>query len=355
MRANGYGTYRGKSKLRIFLTVLVVLLALVLVLAIAGFFFLGQYIVFSDDGLHLDLPFTQSEPAPTPTAEVSATLPLAVVTPPPTPAPAPILLRAIPQPLTAFSDGTAPAALAAAGANAAIFDMKADSGDLGYVSKEPFAAAAKTSSQIEGINEQIKAYNAAADYTVARISCFKDHKTAQTDQSLPIRTYSGYRWTDPQDVIWTSPASEKARGYLAAVCKELAELGFDEILLENAGYPTEGNLHYIKPGEAYDLEKLPAVVGGFYEEVKEALAGTGVKLSIATTESALDTTDKKSGQTPENLGKSADRILVSPPVMPEANYVKALEGAGATVTAGTIVTRVTTPLTDKTYPWAVLP
>ncbi|MEG2138052.1 MAG: putative glycoside hydrolase [Oscillospiraceae bacterium] len=353
MRANGYGTYRGKSKLRIFLTVLVILLALVLVLAIGGFFFLGQYIVFSDDGLHLDLPFAQSEPTPTPTAEISATLPLVVVTP--TPTPVPILLRAIPQPLTAFTDGTAPAALAAAGANAAIFDMKADSGDLGYVSREPFAAAVKTSSQIEGINEQIKAYNAAADYTVARVSCFKDHKTAQADESLPIRTYSDYRWTDPQNIIWISPASEKARGYLVAVCKELAELGFDEILLENAGYPTEGNLHYIKPGEAYDLEKLPAVVGGFYEEVRAALAGTGVKLSIVTTESALDATDQKSGQTPQNLGESADRIVVSAPVKPEANYVKALEGAGATVTASTIVTRVTTPLTNKTYPWAVLP
>ncbi|MEG0598148.1 MAG: putative glycoside hydrolase, partial [Oscillospiraceae bacterium] len=350
MRANGYGTYRGKSKLRIFLTVLVILLALVLVLAIGGFFFLGEYIVFSDDGLHLDLPFAQSKPTPTPTVEVSATLPLVVVTPtpPPTSAPAPVILRAIPQPLTAFADGTAPAALAAAGANAAIFDMKADSGDLGYASGEPLAAAAKTSSQIEGVNEQIKAYNAAADYTVARVSCFKDHKTAQADQDLPIRTYSNYRWTDPQDVIWTSPASEKAQGYLAAVCKELAELGFDEILLENAGYPTEGNLHYIKPGEVYDLEKLPLVVGGFYEEVRAALAGTGVKLSIVTTESALDATDQKSGQTPQNLGESADRIVISAPVKPEANYVKALEGAGATVTAGTIVTRVTTPLTDKT-------
>ena len=46
----GYGSYRGRSKLRTFLTVVIVILLVVLLLAVAAFFLLQKYIVYTDDG-----------------------------------------------------------------------------------------------------------------------------------------------------------------------------------------------------------------------------------------------------------------------------------------------------------------
>lgn len=70
---------------------------------------------------------------------------------------------------------------------------------------------------------------------------------------------------------------------------------------DNAGYPDQGNLHYIKKGSAYDETQFAAVITGFYAQVAAALADYPVKLSVVTTPEALTGTDALTGQTPDNL------------------------------------------------------
>lgn len=117
-------------------------------------------------------------------------------------------------------------------------------------------------------------------YRIARVSCFRDDRLSDADTSLAVLTKSGYRWTDPDKVHWVSPTNPAVRAYLADLCRELAGLGFDEILLDNAGYPTRGKLSYIKKGEAYDAEQFESVISGFYREVADALEGTETVLSV---------------------------------------------------------------------------
>ena len=124
-----------------------------------------------------------------------------------------------------------------------------------------------------------------------------------------IFTNSGYRWTDPDGVRWTSPTNPEVRDYVTAVCVELSQLGFDEILLDNAGYPNKGNLHYIKKGEAYDASQFSAVIDGFYAQVAHALADYDITLSVVTTTDSLAGTDTLTGQTPENLTRF-DRLWI---------------------------------------------
>ena len=50
-----------------------------------------------------------------------------------------------------------------------------------------------------------RALNSGELYTVARLSCFRDHALAK-DETYAIRTNSGYRWTDPEELRWSSPA-----------------------------------------------------------------------------------------------------------------------------------------------------
>ena len=313
----GYDTYRGRTRLQTFLTVLIVLLLVVLLLAVGAFFFLQRYMVYTDDGqAHLELPFFQKEDEPpVPTQNQ----PLVIVTPEPgetaevqpsldpgkeIPAIVPVsLFRA------AVTEGSAQRLVTNAGGNAALLNMKANDGTLGYVSALPRAISAGTSSADPNLRGQILAITGSELYTIARISCFKDNLTPKTDNSLAIKTNSGYNWQDGDGTRWMNPTVPEVREYVRGVCVELADLGFDEILLDNSAWPTTGHLEYIKVGEAYDPANLAATVEAFYREVREALKDKDVLLSVSVNASALAGADS-SGQTAELLGQYVDRVYV---------------------------------------------
>ena len=67
---------------------------------------------------------------------------------------------------------------------------------------------------------------------VARVSAFQDLWTSVYNRSLAVITGAGELWFDSNGISWLSVARQEARDYLSALCLELAELGFDEILLE---------------------------------------------------------------------------------------------------------------------------
>ena len=53
----GYSTYRGRTRTQKILSWIIAVLVLVLVLAVAAFFFLQKYMIYTDDGKgHLELP-----------------------------------------------------------------------------------------------------------------------------------------------------------------------------------------------------------------------------------------------------------------------------------------------------------
>ena len=307
-----YNTYRGQPTWKRVLKTLVVVLLVLAVLAGAAVLYLQQYLVYSDDGVRLELPFLRGDPAETatPTPDPPATQPVVVVTQEPTPEPVVVANDPVLLPFEALYDGTAADLVAAAGGDCALFDMKGDDGKLSYLSDLAQAQRARLSPDDRSLNAAIRALNQEDGlYTIARVSCFKDNAITSYYQNFAILTNSGYRWTDPAGIHWTSPTSADVRDYLTAVCAELAQLGFDEILLDNAGYPDQGNLHYIRKGAAYDATQFSAVVGGFYGQVAAALAQYDVKLSVVTTVQALAGEDALTGQTPENLA-AADRLWI---------------------------------------------
>ncbi len=314
----GYDTYRGRTKLQTALTVLIVILLVVLLLAVAAFFFLQRYMVYTDDGqARLELPFLQQEtpapPAPTQNQPLVIVTAEPAATPTPEPTPAPAELPAI-APVSLFraavTEGSAQRLVTAAGGNAALLNMKANDGSLGYVSSLPRAVSAGTSAAEPELNGQILAVTGSELYTIARVSCFKDNLAPKMDNSLAIKTNSGYNWRDGDDTRWMNPTVPAARQYVTEICVELADMGFDEILLDGSGWPTTGNLNYIKVGEAYDPSNLTGAVETFYWEVREALGEKDVLLSISVEAGELNGASALSGQTAGLLGQYADRVYV---------------------------------------------
>ena len=316
MNTRGYGSYRGRTPFKRFLKILGIVLIILILLGVAAGAYLQQFLVISGDGVRLELPFAQREdPTPTPIQSAPVAQAPVIVTPEPpptpTPTPEPDALLPVLLPAEALYDGTAVSQMEASGGDCALFDMKADNGMLSFVSTIEKAVAGNLNPDDLSRNAAIRALNETEGlYTVARVSCFKDHGMVLSDSSTAIFTNSGYRWTDPDGIRWTSPTTPDVRDYVTAICVELAELGFDEILLDNAGYPSEGNLHYIKKGDAYDASQFSTVVDGFYAQIANALSDYDVKLSAVTTQEALAGTDTLTGQSPENLARM-DRLWVT--------------------------------------------
>ncbi|NCE65595.1 hypothetical protein D1159_13645 [Pseudoflavonifractor sp. 524-17] len=328
----GYAGYSGRPRGQGALKVIIVILALILAAALALFFFLEDHLVFSGDGVRLELPFGKEETEevqesePPPPSE-----PLVIVTPEPTPTPEPEKpLQAVWVDRADVLNGAAEEKAEAAGANAVIVDMKDDEGTLGYVSDLETAKTVKSSASEPERNNAIQALNNGPLYTVARVCCFRDNTAPRGDRSLAIKTNSGYNWQDGDKIRWISPTSPEARQYVTDVCVELAELGFDEILLDYSAYPTTGKLNYIKKGAAYNREEFQAIVEDFYAQVKGALADyPEVTLSILTDEGVLvNGVDETSGQSLTGLAGSAGRVWCPLENLSPEEGIQALAAAG---------------------------
>lgn len=307
MKRDGYDAYHGRNRFGTFLKVLIVVLILLLVSAVAALFFLERYIVYSSDGVRLELPIFQDREEPGADSSEPA---IVVNTPEPTPTPTPAPdFRGIMLSRTALYDGTAQTQVEQAGATAAIFDMKADDGTLGYISQQTLAQESEVSASDAAINAAIQLLNSGDLYTVARVSCFRDNTVPRTHMDMAIRSSSG-NWRDDESYRWLSAANAEARAYVVGVCQELAGLGFDEILLDNCGFPTRGSVNRIRTNDNYDPENLTGPLELFFEELRAGLSDyPEIQISVVSSQSVLSGQSDGSGQTVSLLQESAQRVL----------------------------------------------
>lgn len=325
MAKYGYSAYHGRSPLQKALRIFLIVLLVLIVLGVAAFIYLQQYIVVSSDGVYLDLPFMHdNSPSSTPLPSSSPNFVVSSPEPTPTPSSTPAL-NPVALPAGALIDGSALQLVADAGGDCALFDMKTDVTDLNFTSAANPIAQAVYNPQTPGLNDAIRKMNQTDGlYTVARVSCFKDAYIFLYNDTFPIRTNGDYRWTGPDTLMWISPTNPAVQDYIIQICVELAQLGFDEILLDNAGYPNQGNLHYIRWDANYDPSQFSTVIGGFYSKLSSALAEYDVALSVVTTPEAMAGNDLLTGQTPDNLA-GFSRLWIAD----ESGSLKPLEKSSA--------------------------
>ena len=352
-RSYGYHSYHGRGRGRA-ARITLIIIAVLLLLLILTFLFLSRYLVYTDNGVRLDLPFFEEQEPQTP-----ADPGLVVESPEPSDDVAEPFkaYRALLLPIAALTDGTAEESLAAAGANVAVFDMKTDEGMLGYVSAQQDAVNAEASQSDPVLNAAITTGNGRDNlYTVARISCFRDLQVSSNRLSCSILSTNGYRWRDPDRIRWLSPMSTGAVDYVLGVIDELCKLGFDEILLDHCAFPTGEGIDTIAPGENYpaDPAEREQAVRAFLEQAKAVVAPYGVKLSIRTTGAALSGGEAEtSGLTPSILLDNADGLWVDETeIAAGIAYVSDGDRSGAEERLVPVWTGDTAP--DPEANWAIL-
>ena len=296
----GYRSYRGRtSKGKI---ALIVVLVLVIVASVAVIW-LQDYVVYdADGGAHVALPW-QREEAPeeeTPPQEVEVT-----IREPERPERlAAFSAAAAPMTQAAWKDAWLGAGLMSAPAyNAAAVTLKDSAGHICFAAS---GAAAGTVTAEEDTAAALAEMTEGSWHTIARMSCFLDPIAAKADvEAMGLKNTGGYIFYDGNDQNWLDPSKPAARQYLRALAGEIAEMGFDEILLTDVGYPTVGKLDKIDYNGADRGESIRL----FLEELRADLADTGVELSVELpAETILSGADATAGLALSDIAPLADRI-----------------------------------------------
>lgn len=312
----GYRSYRGRtSKGKIALAVLLVLI----ILAAVGFLWLQEYIVYDRDGsFHLELPWkTETPPAEeeVPPEDVEIT----------------IQEPEKPKALAAFSASAAPltqagwkdawlgaSVMSAPAYNAAAVTLKDSTGHIYFAAT---GAAAGTVSTAEDTAAALTEVAESSYHSIGRMSCFLDPIAARADvEGMGLKNTGGYIFYDGNNGNWLDPSKPAARQYLCTLAAELAQQGFDEILLTDAGYPTVGKLDKID----YNGADRAASIRLFLEELRSALGEYGVAVSIELPPEVITSgADDTAGLVLSDIAPLVDRVYAVTTV----DQIPALEAA----------------------------
>ena len=348
MRRTGYGGYRGRRTGRDVLKYLIAILV-VLVGVLAGILLLGDERPAREEQTP---PAQQQQQVAPPTEGERAP----EVTPEPAPEPEPEaepepevwVTRAVGVEVAQVLDGSWKRVVEEQGANTVVVNMKPDDGTILWDTVES-APNAQLEAALGEMKEEV--------CIVARFSCFRDELLANTYEYC-IHSNSGYRWKDFGGIHWVSPANLKVQDYMIDRAVELAGMGFQEILLDNCGYPQNGSgeMGWIKRGEVYDLEHLDLVIGAFLEKLKRAVEPYEVTVSVRTNPAVVqDAMGDRTGLTGAVLEQYAGRIWMSE-IGTAAPLAEILTEAGVSrVGDHRLVTQTTVLVPENQWAQAVLP
>lgn len=369
----GYQSYYGRRSSRsgTLLKWIIVFLLAVLVVSVAAYLWLQNNLVYDDNGVYLPMPWKQREseqqPAstsvsPSPTGSIAPPSPseadptdsvLVIESPEPTLAPRDLAretLHAVEVTPQALLDGTAAQQVADAGGNALLVTMKNDGGTLNYVSKVDLAVSLNASGSDSGVNRAIQDLAQGDCYTIARVSCFRDEVMGGISE-YALLSNSGYRWRDFNGIRWSCVGKAATRDYIAAICAELAELGFDEILLTNCGYPPNGTgqMGWLRRDDTYPWGSLDTVVGPFLDQVKQAIEPYGAVLSVEALGRELAGEEQATGLTVGNVSASCAHLWM------DASDVLAYQAA---IDGNEALKKLVVPMSAQSgetdSPWAVV-
>ena len=198
-----------------------------------------------------------------------------------------------------------------AGCNAVAVQVKGEWGKVQWPSQVSLARQLGTVSTTQSLNQALSALAAQDIYLVARVDCFRDQalSAANVGSSL-LMTRGGNRWYDSKGMSWVSPVNTQVRQYLTELCVELSQMGFDELVLDSAYFPDQGEVHVLAQSTNYP-DTRTTVVEQFWQELTQALEGTEVRLSAQVRGDSLVEGGITSGMTPQLLDQYAQRVWVT--------------------------------------------
>lgn len=192
--------------------------------------------------------------------------------------------------------------------NAVVIDIKNEYGHIAYKGnvEEAREIGAYNKATIDDIREFVAELKRQGLYVIGRMVVFKDHLFATRHPNLAIKNAMGETWINNEKLAWGNPASTIVRNYNVQIAREAARFGFDEINFDYIRFPASKTIRFGK--ENTQTNRVQAI-SSFLKQAKEALADTGVKISVDTYGYVCwNRNDTGIGQKLEEMEKYADFI-----------------------------------------------
>lgn len=126
---------------------------------------------------------------------------------------------------------------------AVMLDVKSKFGNFYYTTSMQGAgqSAAVDAGQMDALIKDLAGRDV---YLIARLPAFRDSAFAQANQDCGLALDSGILWTDEEQCYWLDPASQTVVSNLVQICRELRQLGFDEVVFTDFRIPDSGSIAY---------------------------------------------------------------------------------------------------------------
>lgn len=282
-------SFEVKRHLRRLLCALGLILAALLLFCILRAIYLQRYLVYDENGVHLDYGGINTTVTPEKTPETEEgdfvlrqEAVVGTVEGEDAPKANPLLRGVYVSAGQLVSDESRPGIPGALGsANTVMLDMKTATGKFLY--HTALAGTEKAAADLDAIEALVGELTARQDLTViARIPAFQDSAFALADfsHSLPIR--GGALWIDWGGSYWLDPAGKDVADYLVSTARELKQLGFDEVVFENFSFPASPNIWYDRQVSGTDATLTAA------QTVAQRLASYNIPVSFQSTDPAVE-------------------------------------------------------------------
>lgn len=229
----------------------------------------------------------------------------------PSQAPAVTEIRAVEVTLAQLLDGSAQHQVEQADCDALVVEVKGNQGRLQWPSQVAKAQEWGAVANQQSLTDALKTLSDQGIYLVARVDCFRDQllSVKNVDNSL-LMTRGGNRWYDSMGKSWVTPVSQTVRDYMVELCVELSGMGFDELVLDSAYFPDQGEVHVLAQSDNYP-DARTAPVETFWKQVSTALEGKDVVLSAQVRGDSLLNGGTTTGMTPQLLQAYTQRVWVT--------------------------------------------
>ncbi|MES2461896.1 MAG: putative glycoside hydrolase [Armatimonadota bacterium] len=165
--------------------------------------------------------------------------------------------------------------------NSVVIDVKED-GMMSYATDIPLAVQVGANHKmIPDINAKMEELHKRKIFSIARITCFRDHVTARKRPDLAVQRTDGSPWRDRSGHYWLDPYNKANWDYNVDVAIDAAKRGFGEIQWDYVRFPSEG----ARAGRRYpakakdDLRSEARVISDFLRYAREKLKPYNVAVS----------------------------------------------------------------------------
>lgn len=171
------------------------------------------------------------------------------------------------------------------GYNAVVLSLKDEDGVIYYKTANQMAISvgAVSAEPIENLSEIVAKIKGASLIPVAEINAFKDRiATKNADAKIQYAGQEGWSWLDAQNgKPWLNPYSDVAQGYVTALACELADLGFENVMVKSVMFPSVFKLVSTNFGPLEATVSHKDILSRFTADLKSAINEKGAKLLLS--------------------------------------------------------------------------